>query len=59
MNINVGLLPHFYDAWNLDDGRVGAPKDAIPQFIAMHLDKTLDCLLYTSTRMFCTASSTP
>jgi mannose-6-phosphate isomerase-like protein (cupin superfamily) len=42
MNINVGLLPHFYDAWNLDDGRVGAPKDAIPQFIAMHLDKTLD-----------------
>jgi mannose-6-phosphate isomerase-like protein (cupin superfamily) len=42
MNINVGLLPHFYDAWNLNDGRVGAPKDAIPQFIAMHLDKSLD-----------------
>jgi len=42
MNINVGLLPHFYDAWNLDDGRVGAPKDAIPQFIHMNLDKSLD-----------------
>ena len=42
MNINVGLLPHFYDAWNLDDGRVGAPKDAIPQFIHMNLDRTLD-----------------
>jgi len=42
MNINVGLLPHFYDAWNLDDGRVGAPKDTIPQFIHMNLDKSLD-----------------
>ena len=42
MNINVGLLPHFYDAWNLDDGRVGAPKDALPQFIHMNLDKSLD-----------------
>jgi mannose-6-phosphate isomerase-like protein (cupin superfamily) len=42
MNINVGLIPHFYDAWNLDDGRVGAPKDAIPQFIHMDLSKTLD-----------------
>jgi mannose-6-phosphate isomerase-like protein (cupin superfamily) len=42
MNINVGLLPHFYDASNLDDGRVGAPKDTIPQFITMHLDKSLD-----------------
>jgi mannose-6-phosphate isomerase-like protein (cupin superfamily) len=42
MNINVGLLPHFYDAWNLDDGRVGAPKEALPQFIHMNLDKSLD-----------------
>src|SRR5690349_4081814 len=42
MNINVGLLPHFYDAWNLDDGRVGAPKDALPQFIHMDLSKSLD-----------------
>jgi len=42
MNINVGLLPHFYDAWNLGDGRVGAPLDAIPQFIHMDLSKSLD-----------------
>jgi len=42
MNINVGLLPHYYDAWNLDDGRVGAPKDTIPQFIHMNLSKSLD-----------------
>ena len=42
MNINVGLLPRFYDAWNLDDGRVGAPKDALPQFMHMNLDKSLD-----------------
>jgi mannose-6-phosphate isomerase-like protein (cupin superfamily) len=42
MNINVGLLPRFYDAFNLDDGRVGAPKDAIPQFIHMNLSKSLD-----------------
>jgi mannose-6-phosphate isomerase-like protein (cupin superfamily) len=42
MNINVGLLPHFYDAWNVNDGRVGAPKDKIPQFIAMNLSKSLD-----------------
>ena len=42
MNINVGLLPRFYDAWNVDDGRVGAPKDAIPQFIHMNLSKSLD-----------------
>jgi mannose-6-phosphate isomerase-like protein (cupin superfamily) len=42
MNINVGLIPHFYDAWNLNDSRVGAPKDAIPQFIRMNLDNSLD-----------------
>ena len=42
MNINVGLIPHFYDAWNLDDGRVGAPKDTIPQFIHMDLSRSLD-----------------
>jgi len=42
MNINVGLLPRFYDAWNVDDGRVGAQKDAIPQFIHMNLSKSLD-----------------
>jgi mannose-6-phosphate isomerase-like protein (cupin superfamily) len=42
MNINVGLLPSFYDAWNLDDGRVGASKDSIPQFIHMDLSSSLD-----------------
>jgi mannose-6-phosphate isomerase-like protein (cupin superfamily) len=41
MNINVGLLPDFYDAFNLDDSRVGAPVDAIPTFITMHLDRSL------------------
>jgi mannose-6-phosphate isomerase-like protein (cupin superfamily) len=41
MNINVGLYPNFYDASNLDDSRVGAPLDAIPTFIAMHLDRSL------------------
>jgi mannose-6-phosphate isomerase-like protein (cupin superfamily) len=42
MNINVGLLPSFYDAWNLDDGRVGAPRDSIPQYIHMNLSSSLD-----------------
>lgn len=42
MNINVGLLPRYYDAWNLDDGRVGAPKDITPQFMHMNLDRSLD-----------------
>jgi len=42
MNINVGLLPHYYDADNRDDGRVGAPKDALPQFTVMNLAKSLD-----------------
>src|SRR5690242_3840581 len=41
MNINVSTIPGYYDAFNLDDGRVGAPKDAIPQFITMHLDRAL------------------
>src|ERR1051325_10018667 len=39
MNINVGLLPRYYDAWNLDDGRVGAPKDRVPQFIHMRSEE--------------------
>jgi mannose-6-phosphate isomerase-like protein (cupin superfamily) len=41
MNINVGLTRDFYDAFNLDDSRVGAPVDAVPTFIAMHLDRSL------------------
>lgn len=42
MNINVSLLPGLYDAFNLDEGRVGAPQDARPQFINMSLAKSLD-----------------
>jgi len=42
ININVGLLPHYYDNNDRQDGRVGAPKDAIPQFITMNLSKSLD-----------------
>ncbi|HEV2274211.1 MAG TPA: cupin domain-containing protein [Acidobacteriaceae bacterium] len=41
MNINVGLYPGFYDAFNLDDSRVGAPLDKVPTFITMHLDRSL------------------
>lgn len=40
MNINVGTSK-VDDAFNLGDDRVGAPKDAIPQFITMKLDKAL------------------
>jgi quercetin dioxygenase-like cupin family protein len=40
MNINEGTSK-VYDAFNLGDDRVGAPKDKIPQFITMHLDKAL------------------
>ena len=32
--------PNVYDAFDLDDGRVGAPKDAIAQFITMKLDRS-------------------
>jgi mannose-6-phosphate isomerase-like protein (cupin superfamily) len=42
MNINVGLLPSFYDAFDLADARVGAPKDPKPQFINMSLATGLD-----------------
>lgn len=41
MNINVGLYPRFYDAFNLDDSRVGVPVDPVPTFISMHLDRAL------------------
>jgi mannose-6-phosphate isomerase-like protein (cupin superfamily) len=41
MNINVGLTKGFYDAFNLDDPRVGVPVDPIPTFISMHLDRSL------------------
>jgi mannose-6-phosphate isomerase-like protein (cupin superfamily) len=41
MNINVSAIKGAYDAFNLDDGRVDAPLDTIPAFMAMHLDRTL------------------
>lgn len=41
MNINIGLEKDFYDAFNLDDSRVGAPVDVVPTFISMHLDRAL------------------
>jgi mannose-6-phosphate isomerase-like protein (cupin superfamily) len=41
MNINVGLSPKFYDAFNLGDSRVGASLDSTPTFISMHLDRSL------------------
>jgi mannose-6-phosphate isomerase-like protein (cupin superfamily) len=40
MNINVGLGPN-YDAFNLGDGRVGVPLDAIPQFPSLRFDRSL------------------
>jgi mannose-6-phosphate isomerase-like protein (cupin superfamily) len=40
LNINVGLSKT-YDAFNLGDSRVGAPLDPVPQFITMHLDRSL------------------
>jgi mannose-6-phosphate isomerase-like protein (cupin superfamily) len=41
MNINVASIKGHYDAFNLSDARVGAPKDAIPVFMTMKLDKSL------------------
>ena len=40
MNVNVGMGPN-YDAFNLDDGRVGAALDAIPQFPSLRFDRAL------------------
>jgi mannose-6-phosphate isomerase-like protein (cupin superfamily) len=41
MNINVSSIKGHYDAFNLNDARVGAAKDPIPVFMTMKLDKTL------------------
>jgi mannose-6-phosphate isomerase-like protein (cupin superfamily) len=41
MNINIASIKGHYDAFNLDDARVGASKDAIPVFMTMKLDKSL------------------
>ncbi len=40
LNINVGLSK-VYDAFNLSDPLVGVPIDPVPQFITMHLDRSL------------------
>ena len=40
MNINVGTSK-VYDAFNLGDPRVGVPRDPIPQFVTMRLDRAL------------------
>lgn len=39
MNINVTTFRGVYDAFDLGDGRVGAPLDAVPQFMTMRLDR--------------------
>ncbi|HTV55686.1 MAG TPA: cupin domain-containing protein [Terriglobia bacterium] len=41
VNINVSAVKGRYDAFNLDDARIGVPLDPIPVFMTMRLDKTL------------------
>ena len=41
MNINVSGVKGKYDAFDLDDARVGVPKDDNPVFMTMRLDKKL------------------
>src|SRR6266851_4051120 len=41
INFNVGTMKGVYDAFNLEDGRVGVPLDPIPVFMTMHLDRSL------------------
>ena len=41
MNINVSAVKGKYDAFDLNDARVGAPKDDKPVFMTMRLDKAL------------------
>jgi mannose-6-phosphate isomerase-like protein (cupin superfamily) len=41
LNINVSAVKDQYDAFNLNDTRVGAPLDPIPQFVSMRLDRSL------------------
>ena len=41
MNINVSTVKGQYDAFNLDDARQGAPKEAKPVFMTMRLDKAM------------------
>lgn len=39
MNINIASIRGHYDAFNLDDPRINVPKDPIPTFMTMQLDK--------------------
>jgi mannose-6-phosphate isomerase-like protein (cupin superfamily) len=41
MNINVATISGEYDAFDLQDSRVGSAKDPIPVFMTMRLDKQL------------------
>ncbi|HTV55685.1 MAG TPA: cupin domain-containing protein, partial [Terriglobia bacterium] len=41
MNVNVSAVKGRYDAFNLDDARVGVPLDPIPVFMNMRLSRTL------------------
>ena len=41
MNINVATVEGQYDAFNLDDPRVGVPVEPMPSFMTMRLDKAL------------------
>ncbi len=41
MNINVSAIKGAYDAFDLRDGRVGAPLDLVPAFMSMQLDRKL------------------
>jgi len=41
MNINVSSVKAVYDAFDLDDPRVGVPLDPIPAFMTMRLDQAL------------------
>ncbi len=41
MNINISSIPGYYDAFDMGDDKVGAPKDAKPQFMNMRLDRAL------------------
>jgi mannose-6-phosphate isomerase-like protein (cupin superfamily) len=41
MNINVSSVKGKYDAFDLNDARVGAPRDETPVFMTMRLEKKL------------------
>jgi mannose-6-phosphate isomerase-like protein (cupin superfamily) len=41
MNLNISAVKGKYDAFNLNDARINVPKDPIPVFMTMNLDKTM------------------